>query len=50
VREERNRWHSRPLGVENAIWPFALGRNGWLFADTVNSSIPRAHRYSIFET
>jgi transposase len=36
--------------VENAIRPFALGRKGWLFADTVKGALASANLYSLVET
>jgi transposase len=36
--------------VENAIRPFALGRKGWLFADTVKGATASANLYSLVET
>jgi transposase len=36
--------------VENAIRPFALGRKGWLFADTVKGAAASANLFSLIET
>ena len=36
--------------IENHIRPFAVGRRGWLFADTVNGAKASAVAYSIIET
>jgi transposase len=36
--------------VENAIRPFALGRKGWLFADTIKGATASANLYSLVET
>jgi len=36
--------------IENHIRPFAVGRRGWLFADTVNGAKASAAAYSIIET
>jgi transposase len=35
---------------ENAIRPFVIGRNGWLFADTVKGAVASANLYSLIET
>lgn len=36
--------------VENAIRPFAVGRKGWLFSDTVKGAVASANLYSLVET
>ena len=36
--------------VENAIRPFAVGRKGWLFSDTVKGALASANLYSLVET
>ena len=36
--------------VENAIRPFAVGRKGWLFADTLQGAEASAIIYSLMET
>ena len=36
--------------VENAIRPFAVGRKGWLFSDTVRGAEASANLYSLIET
>lgn len=36
--------------VENAIRPFVIGRNAWLFSDTVNGANASASIYSLIET
>lgn len=35
---------------ENAIWPFVVGRKGWLFKDTVPGAVASANLYSLVET
>ena len=35
---------------ENAIRPFVLGREGWLFSDTVHGAVASANLYSLVET
>ena len=35
---------------ENAIRPFVIGRNGWLFSDTVQGAVASANLYSLAET
>jgi transposase len=36
--------------VERAIRPFVIGRNNWIFADTVNGAKASANLYSLIET
>lgn len=36
--------------MENAIRPFVIGRNNWLFSDTVNGAKASATLYSVIET
>lgn len=36
--------------VERAIRPFVIGRNNWLFADTVRGAEASANLYSLIET
>ena len=36
--------------VERAIRPFVIGRNNWLFSDTVNGANASANLYSLIET
>ncbi|MEQ1559538.1 MAG: IS66 family transposase [Methyloglobulus sp.] len=36
--------------VERAIRPFVIGRNNWLFSDTVNGAKASANLYSLIET
>ena len=36
--------------AERAIRPFVIGRNNWLFSDTVNGAQVSAHLYSLILT
>jgi transposase len=37
-------------GIERAIRPFVIGRNNWIFSDTIKGAKASANLYSLIET